>query len=94
MESIGEVILGILEVIAVIAGCIFALWWLWQGLAGTWSLTKYLLRKHPWINTTIVIALGLLFGWNVVLIIFAVLICLGPATRAWARHLWEKELRK
>lgn len=94
MESIGEVILEVLEVIAVIAGCLVALWWFWQGLAGTWYLVKYLLHKHPWINTTAVILIGLIFGWNVVLIILAVLVCLGPATRAWARHLWEKELQK
>ena len=94
MESIGEVILGILQVVVVIAGCVLGAWWLWQGLVGTWYLTKYLLHKHPWLNTAAVVALGLVFGWNVVLITFVVLICLGPATKALAKHLWEKELRK
>lgn len=94
MEQVGEIVLGILQIVGSIALAIGILWWLWHGLAGTWYLIKYFLHKHPWINTTLVVIVGLVFGWNVLLIILAVLICLGPITKSWSRHLWKNELLK
>ncbi|MBC8492350.1 MAG: hypothetical protein H8D43_01090 [Chloroflexi bacterium] len=69
------------------------LWWLWRGVVGTWLLIKYLTYKGFWQNTCLVIVLGLVFGWNVVLGLLIILICLGPITEAIAKGLWESELR-
>lgn len=65
------------------------LWWLWQGLVGTWYLIKYLVYKRFWLNTTILIILILIFGWNVLPILLAIAICLGPITKSIALNLWK-----
>jgi len=89
----------VLNALGEIAGILLAgafilaiLWWLWRGLVGTWLLIKYLAHRGFWRNTCLVIVLGLVFGWNVVLGLLIILICLGPITEAIAKSLWERLL--
>lgn len=92
MQEIGEALGAILGVILVIAAIVAGAIWLWHGIVGTWYLIKYLFHKHPWLNAIIAIAVCLIFGWNLIPIVLLVLICLGPITKAIAKHFWEKEL--
>jgi hypothetical protein len=88
MDALTTILQTLLACVAIVAG----LWWLWQGIAGTFELVKYLTKTHFWRNTCWVVVLGLLFGWNVLLIGLVVLVCLGPATRALARRVWKRWL--
>lgn len=83
-------ILGQIVFIGLLLG---ALWWLWQGIKGTWYITNYLAYKGFWQNTCLVILLGVLFGWNLITGTVVLLVCLGPITVAIAQHLWAGEVQ-
>ena len=79
-------ILGSVVVVVILIG---VLWWLWQGIKGTWYIVVYFFHK---VNTCLLIVLGLIFGWNIISGMLAFLVCLGPITIAIAEGLWAGEI--
>lgn len=86
----GDILGGIAAI--VIGGV--ALWWLWQGLVGTWNLVMYMISRRFWLNTIGWIILIVVFGWNVIPIFLAIAVCLGPITKSIALNLWKNVILK
>jgi hypothetical protein len=81
--------------LVVMALLLVGLWWLWEGLVGTWYLLNYLLYKGGCgTNSCLIILIGIIFGWNAIPAILIFLVCLGPITLAIVRSLLENEISR